>query len=319
MFEDFTTKLYKRKGGTQLANIEIYHDFKWETIFNDPKTHFRNGKSLALLVKTDCPENKIPALILTISDETDEIPIETDTHYAAVIKIHKYLNNSKADPAATYFAHNLNKLTQASILNEVGNNPKLINTIINTNLNLNVISNWAKGNIERIKQLKQIIGDEDCATKEKTKPDLTTVIEVLNALDDLQPEILGPLLHLLSKNIGNEKRIAIIEALTNDSSGRFITGAVIGSRIAERIEDVRQAAQIYSSLLKCEETTETDLQEFIKSHPWIIGLDYVKIRLQKDIPRGTLDFILERYDGFYDLLELKSPQDPIIEAPDTCL
>ncbi len=29
-----------------------------------------------------------------------------------------------------------------------------------------------------------------------------------------------------------------------------------------------------------------------------------------------MDFILERYDGFHDLLELKSPQDPIVVAPD---
>jgi hypothetical protein len=29
-----------------------------------------------------------------------------------------------------------------------------------------------------------------------------------------------------------------------------------------------------------------------------------------------MDFILERYDGFHDLLELKGRQDPIIIAPD---
>ena len=29
-----------------------------------------------------------------------------------------------------------------------------------------------------------------------------------------------------------------------------------------------------------------------------------------------MDFILERYDGFHDLLELKSPQDAIVLAPD---
>lgn len=29
-----------------------------------------------------------------------------------------------------------------------------------------------------------------------------------------------------------------------------------------------------------------------------------------------MDFILERHDGYHDLLELKSPRDPIITAPD---
>jgi len=40
------------------------------------------------------------------------------------------------------------------------------------------------------------------------------------------------------------------------------------------------------------------------------------MRPRHDVPRGTLDFILERFDGFHDLLELKDPQDPIIEAPE---
>jgi hypothetical protein len=29
-----------------------------------------------------------------------------------------------------------------------------------------------------------------------------------------------------------------------------------------------------------------------------------------------MDFIMERYDGYHDLLELKSPQDSIVNAPD---
>ena len=42
----------------------------------------------------------------------------------------------------------------------------------------------------------------------------------------------------------------------------------------------------------------------------------MQVRARRALPRGELDFILERYDGFHDLLELKSPQDPIIIAPD---
>ena len=40
------------------------------------------------------------------------------------------------------------------------------------------------------------------------------------------------------------------------------------------------------------------------------------MRSRQPLPRGVVDFILERFDGFHDLLELKSPQDPIVEAPD---
>lgn len=38
----------------------------------------------------------------------------------------------------------------------------------------------------------------------------------------------------------------------------------------------------------------------------------MSVKSRFGIPRGQLDFILERYDGFHDVLELKDPHDPII-------
>ena len=43
----------------------------------------------------------------------------------------------------------------------------------------------------------------------------------------------------------------------------------------------------------------------------------MRVRPTRTIPRGTAsDLILERYDGFHDLLALKSPQNDIVIAPD---
>jgi hypothetical protein len=39
-----------------------------------------------------------------------------------------------------------------------------------------------------------------------------------------------------------------------------------------------------------------------------------QIRARQPIPRGAVDFLLERFDGFHDLLELKSPGDAIFES-----
>lgn len=45
--------------------------------------------------------------------------------------------------------------------------------------------------------------------------------------------------------------------------------------------------------------------------------DYAAVRPRQTSPSGAMDFMLERFDGFHDLLELKSPHDEIIRAPDS--
>lgn len=55
-------------------------------------------------------------------------------------------------------------------------------------------------------------------------------------------------------------------------------------------------------------TKELDFQRFFEKNYWMFGIDYIGIIPQikistKDIP----DFLLERYDGFNDILDLKLP------------
>src|SRR5438093_718414 len=87
-------------------------------------------------------------------------------------------------------------------------------------------------------------------------------------------------------------------------SHRFVTGEVLAARASDRIEDARGAVREYEELL-ASGAGETALQHFIEQHPWLLGLEYVRVRPRHDIPRATADFILERFDGFHDLLELK--------------
>ena len=108
----------------------------------------------------------------------------------------------------------------------------------------------------------------------------------------------------------------MLAAITRDESGRAAASESIGERLVERLGDVRSAALDYHELLDDDTTTETDLQRHIELNPWLIGLDYARVRPRHSVPRGELDFILERFDGFHDLLELKSPSDEIVEAPD---
>jgi len=95
-----------------------------------------------------------------------------------------------------------------------------------------------------------------------------------------------------------------------------VTGEVLAERTPQRVQDARDAMAAYQALLANEASTETTMQKFIENNLWLLGLDYARMRPRKTGPSGAMDFLLERYDGFHDLLELKSPHDPLITAPD---
>lgn len=100
--------------------------------------------------------------------------------------------------------------------------------------------------------------------------------------------------------------------MTEDPDGRYATGEVLAERTADRIADARAAMAAYQELLDNPKTGETRMQEFIEKNLWLLGLDYAKMVAQQGLLTGTMDFILERFDGFQDVLELKDPQDAII-------
>lgn len=91
---------------------------------------------------------------------------------------------------------------------------------------------------------------------------------------------------------------------------------MLGEWLEQRLSDARVTTSSYTQLLARSDLTETEVQRFLEANPWLLGLEYVKIRPRRLVPRGALDFILERYDGLHDVLELKTPQDPIVVAPD---
>ena len=59
-------------------------------------------------------------------------------------------------------------------------------------------------------------------------------------------------------------------------------------------------------------TSETDVQSFLEHYPWIVGLHYVRARGRVEVPRGVIDFVLDRFDGFFDIVEMKGPADAIV-------
>lgn len=123
------TTLYKRRGGAKrLLGLTVYHDFVWKALFSDERTQFKNGQSLARLARSDCPEGKRPALLLTLNDDADEVPIETEDEYVVVVRIRQYLKQANVDdPAAAYYAHRLRQgITGLARFREIASSPELL-------------------------------------------------------------------------------------------------------------------------------------------------------------------------------------------------
>lgn len=58
---------------------------------------------------------------------------------------------------------------------------------------------------------------------------------------------------------------------------------------------------------------EHDYQKWFEDHTWVFGTEYVRrINFRAIDPHATVDFILETADGYFDVLELKTPSAPVL-------
>lgn len=307
---------YRKGGYTRLDDLDVFYEFNWYEILGHDTAQFTHGQCLAQFVRESCPEGKTPILLLTGRDDVHEGSRETETQFVFVLNLPRYVK-AHADAALSYLASRVGPgIIRINELTEMAEaHPELVRSIIRSQLQLRDIAVWASENVERIEQLRSIPGVTDGASE----PDLPGVISALEALGslDLDHEAVEAVTRFFGPGTDRDLRIALLRAITEDPDGRYVTGEIVVERAPDRIADARSAIAEYQKLLDDPKSSETELQTFIESHAWLLGLEYVRVRPRTPIPRGTAaDFILERYDGFHDLLELKSPQDDIIRAPD---
>ena len=83
----------------------------------------------------------------------EEDAFETDTEYIVVVNVRRYLK-AKADTAASYYARSFGSgITGLKHLHDVASNPKVIDAVVNREL-----EDWAAENAERIEKLRRIAG-----------------------------------------------------------------------------------------------------------------------------------------------------------------
>jgi hypothetical protein len=297
----------RRGGASRLAGLRVYYDFNWTSVFGHDRATFPGGKSLAHLVLRECPKGKTAALLLTVEEEPSSLTMETPDEYVAILPIHDYLNNAGADPASTYYARRSRMpLTQIGSLAEVTFSGSELDRFLDEHLTTELIARW----IGRSSARNSVVSDLGSSVQPSAE-------YLVRALVGDDPELRDQLAQRLSDLDGGVPLRTLFVALTEGNVGRAIATSVMGGRLADRIADTRQRLEEYEALIHTAGASETDVQRFLEENPWIVGLPYVSSRARVEIPRGILDFVLDRFDGFFDVIELKGPQDPIIVEPQT--
>lgn len=306
--------LENRQGGaTRLGGIDLYYEFDWDDYFTSQRAQFRNGQCLARLVRETCPADKTPVLLLTARDEVPEGVRETDEHYVFVLNLPRY-REATADAALSYLAYRLGR-SEISHLNELleAAHPEVVSELVESRIDLEHIAKWAAEDSARLEQLRGIAGLGNGGV---TEASLSETVAALAAMGGLDKADVAAIAQLFGPGADRERRLELLRRVTEDPTGRYVTGEVLLERTPQRIGDARMAITAYQALLDDPSTDETAMQHFLEDNLWLLGLHYARMRHRQQLPRGVMDFILERHDGFHDLLELKSPQDDIVRAPE---
>lgn len=106
-----------------------------------------------------------------------------------------------------------------------------------------------------------------------------------------------------NKQISHQKEI--IDSLLQQ------VGKLREERFLISLEDFKKDIKDFKSLLK-EKNKERDIQLWLYEHPWVFGPNYVEGSKEEINSKGDrIDFLLQRYDTYYDVIELKLPSCPI--------
>lgn len=302
---------------TRLDGLDFFYDFDWSTQFPDRRAQFTNGQCLARFVREICPEGKKPVLLLTDQADAEEGPHETDAQFVYVVNLSRY-RQTEGDAARSYLARGFGAgITQVAHLNQqlADAGPAAAKAVIESQLELEHIAAWIEDEPQRKEQLRGLVTESEGAVE---RASLAETIAALQSLGNLDADEIAAVTRLFGPDADREDRLELVRQITEDASGRYLTGEVLTERASDRIQDARNGIANYQALLDEPETTETDMQSFLEKKPnlWLLGLDYAVMRPRKAGVSGAMDFLLQRYDGFHDLLELKSPHDPIVTAPD---
>ena len=302
---------YKRGAPQHLRGIDLFYDFRWRDYFSSGAAHFRGGQNLADVVIRECPDGRRPAILLTDRDyKLGGHAIET--HHVVVINLPDYVARAEEPGTANAYMVELlgGGVTHAKRFSELTEDEvEEVAAWLDENLDAVALRRWAGTNERRLQVLREIVA-EMAADDPGPAAEVERAIDALEALEGIDEKLADTIVELADE----DGRLELLWALTKDDAGRAAATETLSGRTSDRLEDARAAADEFERLL--EHAGETKIHGFLEDNPWLLGLDYAMTRVRQPVVRGTVDFLLERFDGFHDLLELKSPSDSIFDISD---
>jgi hypothetical protein len=252
------------------------------------------AQALARLVTRDCPVTKSPALLLTTREDVDEHSFETNTHYVAVVNLHR-IRKARGDAAVSYYAARLGPgITSVTQLRTLAADPDVINAVVERELTIDHIAEWATANQDAIEQLRTIVG---VAGPSRAAADLPEIVAALQALEGLDDEVVNAIENLVGGEGDRESRLRYLSALTRpvaadpDALATFVrdnrklVAAIMRSDVqaldivalAHRREVLVEFQRLldddayFESQRRKHGGSEKVWQAFIEENPWLIG------------------------------------------------
>jgi hypothetical protein len=82
----------------------------------------------------------------------------------------------------------------------------------------------------------------------------------------------------------------------------------------DQIKELEEELKKFENLLK-QKRKEKEYQRFLKDNFWMFGPDYVRVRKEEKAGmKGRTDYVLQRFDGYHDIIELKRPDHKLFSG-----
>jgi hypothetical protein len=150
------------------------------------------------------------------------------------------------------------------------------------------------------------------------KSELTLDFEELEALQQFMADNVGPLSSGASEYMVLDdqtgRRVELLRRLLSDPDQEKVIDVLVRERLVP--DDVRRglehrarcaAVEEFERMLG-EDLVEADWQRWFQVNDWVFGSDFVRIVDERPIDvHHIADYLMEGYDGFLDVVELKRP------------
>lgn len=282
---------------SNLEGIDVFFDFNWISVVGHPQVQFPFGQCLARRVVEECPQDLKPALLLTTWEDAEERAIEVDGFYLVVVNFDRYRLHANADASAAYFGKSLTTgLTRIRQLDGLADLSKdEVEALIDMKQSREAIERWVSGNEKRVEQLREVVAANTTPLEEAPLEGIAAALKRLDELDENEADQFSAEL-----SDGDKERLAV-----------FIRdNGLLPDHLLQALEIARRERSIddLATMLE-EDLTESPWQKWFENNDWVLGTEFVRILDEKSIDVDHIaDYLMQAYDGFLDLIEIKRPE-----------